>query len=266
VTLRCDYDRDGFVYRPALLRPAEVEVILTEVDRLVAGAAPPAHVLFERDATTVRTLSNPHTFSDVFDRLVHHPTLLAAAMELLDDDVYVFQLGVNCKAAFTGDAWFWHQDYPGYQEDDHIPMPRMVNTLIFLDEFTTLNGPLMLVPGSHRLVTAMPEESDGGTAYTFRYADPETIRAEVTRGGVVAPTGPGGSVIFMNVNTLHGSTANMSPWSRRMITLTYNAMSNKATSPSVRARHIVADDRDATALQPLGPDCLLEAPARLVHR
>lgn len=265
MTMRDDYDRDGFVFLPELLRPAEIAVILDELDRLIDGAAPAAHVLFEKDGSTVRTVSNPHTFSDVFDRLVHHPALLAAAMELLDDDVYVFQLGVNCKAAFNGDAWFWHQDYPGYQEDDHIPAPRMVNTLIFLDEFTNLNGPLMVVPGSHRLVTAMPEESDGGTAYTFRYADTETIKAEVARGGVVAPTGAGGSVILMNVNTLHGSTANMSPWPRRMITLTYNAMTNKATSPSVRARHIVADDRDATALQPLDADCLLTVPTGSVQ-
>ena len=166
---------------------------------------------------------------------------------LLDDEVYVFQLGVNCKAAFSGDAWFWHQDYPGYREDDHIPEPRMVNTLIFLDEVTTTNGPLMLVPGSHRHLADTPEVSDGGTSYSFRYADTDTIKQQVRAGGVIAPTGPPGSVIFMNVNTLHGSTANMSPWPRRMITVTFNAMSNKATSPSVRPRHIVADDRDAAS-------------------
>jgi ectoine hydroxylase len=79
----------------------------------------------------------------------------------------------------------------------------------------------------------------------------------VHEGGILAPTGPAGSTIFMNVNTLHGSTANMSPWPRRLITLTYNAMSNKATSPSVRPRHIVHDDRDLPALTPLATDCLV---------
>ena len=62
----------------------------------------------------------------------------------------------------------------------------------------------------------------------------------------------------MNVNTLHGSTGNMSPWPRRMITVTFNALSNKATSPSVRPRHIVGDDRDATALVPMHASCLAE--------
>jgi ectoine hydroxylase len=100
--------------------------------------------------------------------------------------------------------------------------------------------------------------SDGGTSYSFRYADNETIEEQVRTGGVVAPTGMPGSVIFMNVNTLHGSTGNMSPWPRRMITLTFNAISNKATSPSVRPRHIVEDDSDAAALIPMAASCLLD--------
>ncbi len=257
-SFRDEYRHRGFVFRPSLLDTREIDVVLAEVDRLVGGAAPPQHVLYEKDGHTVRTLSNPHLFSPVFERLVHHPTLVAAAKELLDDDVYVFQIGVNCKAAFHGDAWFWHQDYPGYQEDDHIATPRMVNTLIMLDPFTNLNSPLMLVPGSHRHVGEMPEQSDGGTSYTFRYADLDTIKRQVTEAGIEAPTGPAGSVIFMDVNTLHGSTANMSPWPRRLITLTYNAMSNKATSPSVRPRHIVPDDRDVAPLTPFAADCLLE--------
>ena len=136
----------------------------------------------------------------------------------------------------------------------------MVNALIFLDEVTNLNGPLMIVPGSHRLEAGKPEDSTQGTSYTLRYAEPDAIESEVRRGGVVAPTGPAGSVIFMNPNALHGSTANLSPWPRRMITLTYNAMSNKATSPSVRPRDIVYDDTDLPALVPL--DEAPSAPAR----
>ena len=77
---------------------------------------------------------------------------------------------------------------------------------------------------------------------------------------MVAPTGAAGSVIYMNVNCLHGSTANLSPWPRRMITLTYNAMSNKATSPTVRSRDIVYDDTDLPALEPLEADCLVAGP------
>ncbi len=253
-----DYRRDGYAFRPGLLSATEANVLVRETERLLAGERPVDRFLLEKDQLTVRTIVNPHLYSEVFARLILHPTLVGAAQELLDDEVYVFQLGVNNKASFNGDVWFWHQDYPGYLHDDHIPAPRMVNTLIFLDEVNTLNGPLMLVPGSFHHVPQRPEVSDKGTSYAFRYADNATVEALIAHGGIVAPTGPPGSAIFMHVNTLHGSTANLSPWPRRMITLTYNAMSNKATSPSTRARHIVYDDTDLPALLPLHAGCLEE--------
>jgi ectoine hydroxylase len=257
-----EYRRDGYAFRPDVLSAVEIDVLNAETARLLAGDRPPERFIVEKDATTVRTVANPQLYSDVFGRLVRHPALLAAARALLDDDVYVFQVGVNLKAAFNGDVWFWHQDYPGYFYDDHIPTPRMVNTLIFLDEVTHLNAPMMLVPGSHQHVPPRPVVSEKGTSHAFRYAEDDTIRDQVTLGGIVAPTGAAGSVIFMHVNTLHGSTANLSPWPRRLVTLTYNAISNKATSPSVRPRHIVPDDRDVPALAPLAPDCLTSlAPA-----
>ena len=81
------------------------------------------------------------------------------------------------------------------------------------------------------------------------------MRTETTEILIIG-AGPAGSVIFMNVNTLHGSGANLSPWSRRLATYTYNAMSNKAASPSIRPAHIVPDDRDVPAITPLGADCL----------
>jgi ectoine hydroxylase len=264
--LVADYRRDGFAFRAGLLSVTEARVLLDETERLLAGERPGDRFLLEKDAVTVRTIVNPHLFSDVFERLISHPTLLAAAQELVGDEVYVFQMGVNNKASFNGDVWFWHQDYPGYHHDDHIPTPNMVNTLIFLDEVNNLNGPLMVVPGSCDHVPERPEVSDKGTSYSFRYAENEMVSELVSAGGIIAPTGPAGSTIFMHVNTLHGSTANLSPWPRRMITLTYNAMSNKATSPSTRAKHIVYDDRDLPALVPLYASCLEELAQSPVSR
>ncbi len=263
-----EYKRQGFAFRSALLHTEEVGVLNDEIDRLLEQPDDGTKFIREKDGRTVRSVVNPQLWNDLFAQLVRNPKLLAAVEELVGEPVYAWQMAVNCKMAFSGDAWFWHQDYPAYYKDDHIPEPRMVNALIFLDEVNTLNGPLMLVPGSHELNVDVPEQSDGGTSYEFRYATRDVIETEVRRAGIAAPTGPRGSVIFMNVNTLHGSTGNMSPFPRRMITLTYNAMSNKATRRSVRPDHIVPDDRDVEALEALpagvpagsGLDC---APADL---
>jgi ectoine hydroxylase len=257
--MAAEYADRGYVFRESLLSTDEITVLTDELDRIVGGDEPQAGIIFETDGTTPRTVFNPHLYSDVYDRLIRHPKVLGAVEDLLGEQAYAFQLGINCKAAFNGDVWFWHQDFPTYLEDDHIPEPRMVNALIFLDEVNSLNSPLMIVPGSHRLPPEVNEETTQGTSYTLRYSSTEMIKKQVAISGVVAPTGPPGSVIFMNVNALHGSTANLSPWSRRMITLTYNAMSNKSTSPSRRSRDIVYDDTDLPALAALPDDCLVAA-------
>jgi ectoine hydroxylase len=251
-----DYTAQGYVFRPGLLTPAEVGALTGDLDAILASNPDATRVIREKDGATPRTVVNPHLWREPYAALTRHPALVAAVEELLGEQIYVFQMGVNCKAAFNGDVWFWHQDYPAYQADDHIAEPRMVNALIFLDEVSELNSPLMLVPGSHLLDDDLPDASDQGTSYTFRYTEPDVIREQVSRRGIVAPTGPAGSVIFMNVNLLHGSTANLSPWSRRLVTLTYNAFSNRATSRSTRPAHIVPDDADATPIVALGADCL----------
>jgi ectoine hydroxylase len=183
------------------------------------------------------------------------PALLATVEELLGEQVYAWQMGVNCKA-FAGDVVLASglsgvprgRPHPGAAHGQRPDLPRRGHDV---------NSPLMLVPGSHRYTGEMPEASDQGTSYTFRYSGVATIARQVAEAGIVVPTGAPGSVIFMHVNTLHGSTANLSPWSRRLVTVTFNAFSNKATSPSVRPAHIVPDDRDAPPLTPLGRDCLL---------
>lgn len=255
--LRREFETQGYAFRPNLLTAEEVGVVNAELARILdQHIGDPLKIIKEKDGVTPRTVVNPHVYSKVFDRLVHHPKLVKAAEEILGERVYVFQSGLNCKAAFNGDVWFWHQDYPAYQRDDHIPEPRMVNALIFFDDINSMNGPLMIVPGSHLMTADMPENSDQGTSYSFRYTGKDVIEEQVRKLGCVAPTGPAGSVNFMNVNALHGSAGNLSPWSRRMMTLTFNAFSNKATSPSIRPKHIVYDDSALPPLEAMGSDCL----------
>ena len=42
-----------------------------------------------------------------FSRLVSHPNIVDPVTQLLGGPSYVFQLVLNFKRAFTGDAWPW---------------------------------------------------------------------------------------------------------------------------------------------------------------
>jgi ectoine hydroxylase len=135
-----DYRRQGFVFCPGLLRQAEACTLTDALDGILRQPLDDARLIREKDGTTPRTVANPHLWNEVYARLVRHPALLGGVEALLGEPVYAWQMGINCKAAFAGDAWFWHQDYPAYRQDDHISQPRMVNALIFLDEVTSLNA------------------------------------------------------------------------------------------------------------------------------
>ena len=107
-------------------------------------------VIFENDGRTVRSVMNPQAFSDVFGRFVRHPALLGPVRQLLERDVYLFQCVLNMKRPFDGAVWQWHQDFPTYFHDDEMPEPRAVNALVFIDEVREFNGPLMIIPASHK--------------------------------------------------------------------------------------------------------------------
>src|SRR4051812_33353 len=93
-----EYEDQGYMFRPGLLGAAEVSPIIEELDRIVAGPARSGMVL-EKDGVTLRSVFNPHVYSDVFDHVVRHPRILGTVEELLGEPVYAFQMVVNNKAA-----------------------------------------------------------------------------------------------------------------------------------------------------------------------
>ena len=51
------------------------------------------------------------------------------------------------------------------------------------------------------------------------------------RHGIEAPTGPAGSLLLFECNTLHASNRNMSPWPRANLFFVYNSVDNRLVEP-----------------------------------
>lgn len=241
----------GFLFVPGLIPAAEIGVAAAALPRLLSYQR--REVVRERDKTTVRSILNSHLFDDMMRTMVRHPGVIEPAEQLSGGPVYIFQSIVNFKRPFTGDVWQWHQDYPTYRADDLMAEPRGVNCLVFFEDVSEFNGPLMIVPETHTLVTEMPEIDTSTTSYPLRSPKAEDIAAIIKEKGLVAPKGPAGSVIFQHLNVLHGSGPNLSPWGRTMLSLTLSAVSNKATG--TRRGWVVC--HDYSPVVPLGEGCLL---------
>ena len=214
-----------------------------------------------------RTAFAAHTYNEGFGILGRHPRLIEPVEQLFGEKLYMHQFKINAKAAFTGDVWQWHQDYGTWKRDDGMPEPRAMNIAIFLDEVMPINGPLMLVPKSQHAGDLKASHDLQTTSYPLWTLDKETVTrlvadAEAKHGaGIVAPTGKPGSVLMFHGNLVHGSSGNITPYPRKIVYLTLNAVSNYIRTPT-RPEYIA--HRDFTPIVTVGDVALLRL-AR-VHR
>ena len=248
------FDREGYLFFLALFSAREIQVLADEVPRLFAQRRP--ENVREKASDAVRTNFASHLYSRPFARLARHPRMVAPVRQLLGgEDVYIHQFKINGKMAFDGDVWQWHQDFGTWHNDDQMPEPRAMNVAIFLDEVNEFNGPLMLIPGSHRLGILDAAHDTSTTSYPLWTIDHDIIGKLVERGGIVAPKGPAGSLLMFHSCLVHASGSNLSPWNRMTVYLTPCAVSNHIRRFK-RPEYIA--QRDFTPIECLPDDCLLK--------
>jgi ectoine hydroxylase len=76
----------------------------------------------------------------------------------------------------------------------------------------------------------------------------------VKQGGIVAPTGKPGGMLMFHGNLVHGSSGNITPFPRKIVYLTLNAVSNYIRTPT-RPDYIA--HRDFRPIEPVEDDALL---------
>ena len=247
------FDRDGYLFFPALFTEAEMKVLLDEVPRLYAQQRP--ENVREKGSDAVRTNFAAHLYSAPFARLARHPRMVEPIMQIFGEDLYMHQFKINGKMAFEGDVWQWHQDYGTWKNDDLMPEARAMNVAIFLDEVNEFNGPLMFIPGSHKQGALPAGHDTSTTSYPLWTLDKGTITDLVAKGGIVAPKGARGSMILFHGCLVHASTSNLSPWNRVSVYLSLCAVSNHIRRFK-RPEYIA--HRDFTPIRALPDDCLVK--------
>ena len=169
------FDRDGYLFFPALFRPDEIE----GPDRRSPGAlraAPPRERAREERRRRCAPIS-PRTCTaspSPGSRAIRAWSSRSCSCSA--KPVYMHQFKINGKMAFDGDVWQWHQDYGTWKNDDQMPEPRAMNVAIFLDEVNEFNGPLMFIPGSHKLGVLDAAHDTSTTSYPLWTIDHDDHR------------------------------------------------------------------------------------------
>jgi ectoine hydroxylase len=268
------YEDEGFLLLENQFSPVEIAVMKAELPRLFDEDSPSRVV--EKEGGTTRSVYGSHLVNNIFGRLTRHPRLIEPVKQIIPDEVYVYQFKINAKAAFRGDLWAWHQDYIFWRDEDGMPAPQVTSVAIFLDDVTEFNGPLFLIPGSHRegvIEVAAHDQLRAGTnglgtynnspewisnlTADLKYSlDTDKVAGLVQRYGIVAPKGKAGCALFFHGNLVHASTINISPFSRAVVIITYNSVQN-VPRPVDKPRPEFLVSREASPVSPLGDDALL---------
>jgi ectoine hydroxylase-related dioxygenase (phytanoyl-CoA dioxygenase family) len=215
------YQDQGYLVVPDVLDAAALTAVRAELARTLDGARAvtthtdrydlePGH---RPDDPRVRRIKQPHRFYPVFRDLMRHPRLVAVLQALLGRGVRLHGSKINLKSPRYGSPVEWHQDWAFYPHtnDDLLAVGVM------LDDATSDNGPLLVVPGSHRGPT-FDHHADGCFCGAI---DPAAIRDEIAR--AVPLTGRAGSMSFHHVRLVHGSAQNVSSLPRTLLLSEYGA-------------------------------------------
>jgi ectoine hydroxylase len=246
-----DFHKEGYLFLPELFTSEEIAVLRAEAEAIFAEHRPE---VWREKSGAPRTAFAAHKYNEAFRLLGAHPRMIEPVEQILGKKLYIHQYKINAKSAFTGEVWQWHQDYGTWARDDGMPEPRAMNIAVFLDEVMPINGPLMLVPRSHTAGTLEAKHDIETTSYPLWTLDEQTVTRLVEQGGIVSPIGKPGGLLMFHGNLVHGSAGNITPYPRKIVYLTLNAISNYIRRPT-RAEFIA--HTDFTPIETVADDGLI---------
>lgn len=236
------YARDGFLHLPGFFGRNDIAAVKNELDRMREDPTLRSReaAITEPDSGALRSLFAVHLDACATARLCHSPRIARIARQLLGSTVYIMQSRINYKPGFRGREFFWHSDFETWHVEDGLPRMRTLSCSISLTENSAVNGPLMLVPGSHKTFLSCagktPEENYKHSLKRQDLGVPDAghLSRMIERGGLTCAAGPAGSITFFDCNLMHGSGSNITPWPRSNVFLVFNSLGNPLQEPFSR--------------------------------
>lgn len=233
------FDQDGYLILENLFSDEEIAFLQASAHQLLASPSTldAATIVTEPQSDEIRSIFDIHTQNSVMARLASDARLADVARFLLNDDVYIHQSRLNYKPGFKGREFYWHSDFETWHVEDGMPRMRALSMSLLLAENTPHNGPLMLIPGSHRrYLTCVGETPDDHYLHSLKkqeygVPDAQSLGDLAQEHGIIAPLGKPGTVILFDCNLMHGSNGNITPFPRANAFLVYNAISNQLEQP-----------------------------------
>ena len=254
-----EYHEVGALVIPDILTAAEVATLRRVTDQFVENARPlTAHdAIYDLEDShsaaqpRVRRIKTPHLHHPDYARLTTHPRILAALADLWGPDIRFDTAKLNLKSAGYGAAVEWHQDWAFYPHTND----DLAAVGVMMDDMELANGPLLIVPGSHR----GPVHDHHHDGHFCGAMNPAACAVDFAT--AIPLTGPAGSITIHHVRAIHGSAVNTSAKDRRLLLFQFRAAD--AWPLVAPPTDIAAYDRLMVAGSPPAAPRLAPVPVRL---
>jgi phytanoyl-CoA hydroxylase len=215
------YRELGYLVVPGVLDRDLLAEVRRAVDAIVAAAA---KVIEHTDvydledshspqAPRVRRIKTPHKHFPFFADLTRSGRITAILAQFLGPDIRLHGSKLNMKSAGYGAPVEWHQDWAFYPHTND----DVLATGIYLDDCELENGPMCVVPGTHK-GPVYDHHADG---YFCGAMDPKLDGVGYAK--AVPLTGTAGSMTIHHARLVHGSALNTSAKPRRLLLHEYAA-------------------------------------------
>ncbi|MEV6019619.1 phytanoyl-CoA dioxygenase family protein [Streptomyces sp. f51] len=182
-------------------------------------------------------------------RLVSDPRLVDIAEFFLGPDLACFTAHYICKPPYNGQPVLWHQDGAYWTLS---PMEALTVWLA-VDESTTRNGCLRMIPGSHRLPLHKPSLRTDTDNMLFSASDETIVQEWIDKAGVVDIELRPGDVSIHHPHLLHHSEANTSARRRCGLDIGYIATTTRIHSQGIYLDPLLVRGTDAAGLNNYRP-------------
>lgn len=233
------FDKTGYLSIEQLLSPQELQECRDELQRLANDPVTQEDeaTITEAQSNEVRSIFNVHRTNEIFKKLANDPRIVKRLEQILGSKVYIHQSRINYKPGFVGKDFWWHSDFESWHSEDGLPSPRAASISISLTDNYSFNGPLMIMPGSHKKYISCaggtPEENykQSLVMQGAGVPDKDTLTEFADEYGIDVLEGPAGGAVIFDSNCMHASNGNVTPYSRSNIFLVYNSVDNAAEEP-----------------------------------
>tara|TARA_B100000029_G_scaffold515212_1_gene621158 strand:- start:2589 stop:3443 length:855 start_codon:yes stop_codon:yes gene_type:complete len=170
----------------------------------------------------LRRINSPDEISKPYFKVMSDSHITDSVADLIGPNIKLHHTKINSKLPGAKTEVKWHQDFAFTPHTND----NVITALLMIDDVTNQNGPLEVLPGSHKDVLHSHWHNNIFKGHVSKDISIKADRKKVTC------TGKSGSVCLMHTRLLHASSPNISSLPRTLYIMVFSATHSIPLSPS----------------------------------